>query len=72
VLLERREGVVWIRMVSGECRIVRKPWASPGLSSEYLWTIRWWLSSGQNARLMSDNSDPIPGAALFAWHRHIE
>jgi hypothetical protein len=41
---------------------VRKPWVSPGSSPEYSWTIRRWLSSGQNARLMSD---PFPSATLF-------
>jgi len=40
-------------------RIVRKPNASPGSSPEYSWTIRRWLSSGRNGRLISD---PLPSA----------
>jgi hypothetical protein len=50
-------------------RTVRNPWASPGSSPEYSWTIKRWLSSGRNGRLMSD---PLPGAALFAGNRQFE
>jgi len=50
-------------------RTVRKPWTSPGSRPEYSWTIRRWLSSGRNARLMSG---PLPGAALFARHKYVK